>query len=198
MSRDISGAMAAEVAKPELAPIFFFEADFSGGFVRMWNGVGTIAWDGKAWTGGGHLLALSQIEETRDIQATSVSCSLSGVDSTLVSVAYNDFSQGRPLRIWLGAMDFASGIIITEPVSIFTGRMDTISDQDDGEQAVITVTAESNLADLKRLRARYYTDQDQQRLFAADRSLRYLPDLQDRNIYWGVREGSPQIPSIPA
>ncbi len=195
MARTLTGAMSAALAAKQLAPIVFIEGDFSGGFVRMWNGIGAIVWDGKVWLGGGQLLGISQIEETRAIEATSISVSLAGVDPAMVSIAYDDFSQGRALRAWLGLMDVPTAQIVTDPVAIFQGRMDTISDSDDGTQAVITVTAESNLADLKRLRARFYTDQDQQRLFPGDRSLRYLPSLQDRPVYWGVREGSPQLPS---
>lgn len=196
MARTLTGSVSTALAGKQLAPVTFIEADFSGGYARMWNGIGSINWDSKTWLGGGQLLAISQIEESRHIEATSLSVSLSGVDPTMVSVAYGDFSQGRPLRVWLALMDVPNGLVISDPVPIFQGRMDTISDTDTGEQAVITVTAESNLADLKRVRARFYTDQDQQRLFAGDRSMRYLPSLQDRPVYWGVREGSPQLPSV--
>jgi hypothetical protein len=187
--------MAGELAAKQLAPIFFFEADFSGGFARAWTGYGSIVWDAKTWLGTGQFLGFSQIDESREIQATSLSVSLSGVDPVMVATAYGDFSQGRPLKAWLGVLDVATAQVVSDPVAIFAGRMDTISDQDDGAQAVITITAESNLADLKRLRARFYTDQDQQRVFSGDRSFRYLPSLQDRPVYWGVREGSPQLPS---
>lgn len=196
MSRDLTGAMAAEVAKAQLAPVFFFEASFSGGYARAWNGVGPIVWDGKTWLGTGSLLGLGPVEETRELEETQCAVSLSGVDSTMVSLAYNDFSQGRPLTVWLGAMDVATGLIADDPARVFRGRMDNISDADDGETATITVTASSSISDPKRIRARYYTDQDQQRLFSGDRSFRFIPSLQDRNIYWGVREGSPQIPSV--
>lgn len=195
MSRSLTGSMAAQIAAKQLAPIFFVELDFLGGFVRMWNGIGTLSWNTYDWLGGGNLMAISQVEETRAVESTSLSLSLSGVDPALVSLAYGDFSQGRAAKIWLGVLDVPSAQIVADPIAIFQGRMDMIGDTDDGEAAVITVSAESNLADLKRVRARYLTDQDQQRLFAADRSLRYLPNLQDRPVYWGVREGSPQLPS---
>lgn len=193
MSRTITGAMAAQLALKQIAPVFFVEMDFLSGFVRMWNGLGTLSWNGQSWLGGGQLMSLSQVEETREIEATTLSMSLSAVDPVMVSVAYGDFSQGRPAKIWLGLIDVASGQVVSDPVAIFQGRMDTISDEDSGESATITVSAESNLADLRRLRARFFTDQDQQRLFSNDRSFRFIPSIQDRNIFWGAREGSPQI-----
>lgn len=186
MSRTIAAPTQAELASPQLSPILFVELDFASGFVRMWGGVGPIEWDGKTWTGGGELLEISQIEETRAVEATSAAITLSGVPPTLVSVAYSDFSQGRPVRIWLGVLNVTTGAVLADPVQIFAGRMDTISDADSGDTATISVSAESNLADLERLRARYFTDQDQQRLFGGDRSLRYLPSMQDRPLTWGT------------
>lgn len=179
--------MATEIAKRSIAPVIFVEMDFASGFVRAWNGIGPIVWNSQTWTGGGELMALSNIEETKSIEATSLSLTLSGVPSALVAVAYGDFSQGRPVRVWIGMMDINAGTIIADPVQIFAGRMDTIADQDDGDNATISVSAESNLADLDRLRVRYFTDQDQQRLFEGDRSLRYMSSIQDRPVYWGTK-----------
>jgi len=186
MSRSIAAATQTELAQAQLAPVLFVELDFASGFIRLWSGVGPISWDSKTWTGGGQLLEVSSIEETKAVEATAASITLSGVPSELVAVAYGDFSQGRPVRIWLGLMNMTSGAILENPVQIFAGRMDTIGDSDSGETATISVSAESNLADLDRLRARFFTDQDQQRIFEGDRSLRYIPSMQDRNVTWGT------------
>lgn len=193
MTRQIAVPTQVELAQPQLAPILFVELDFASGFIRMWSGVGPITWDGQTWTGGGQLLEVSSIEETKAVEATAASITLSGVPSELVSVAYGDFSQGRPVRIWLGLLNVTTGAVLADPVQIFAGRMDTIGDSDSGETATIAVSAESNLADLDRLRARFYTDQDQQRIFESDRSLRYIPSMQDRPITWGT-VGSANVP----
>jgi len=186
MSRTIAAPTQAELAQAQLAPVIFVELDFASGFIRMWSGVGPISWNGNTWTGGGQLLEVSSIEETKAVEATAASITLSGVPSELVSIAYGDFSQGRPVRIWLGLLNVTTGAVLADPVQIFAGRMDTIGDADSGDTATIQVSAESNLADLDRLRARFYTDQDQQRIFEGDRSLRYIPSMQDRPITWGT------------
>lgn len=196
MSRDLSGGMASEVAKPALAPIVFVEGSFSGGYARMWNGVGPIVWDAKTWLGGGRLLSFGPVNETRQVEATQLIVSLSGVEAVLLATAYGEFSQGRPLLAWLGAMDPRTAQIVSDPVQIFAGRMDTISDADDGSEAVITITAVSSLTDLKRIRARYLTDQDQQRFYPGDRALRYIPNLQDIPIFWGVEGNVPDLKPI--
>ena len=95
-------------------------------------------------------------------------------------------------------MNVQAGTIVTDPTQIFGGRLDTISDQDDGQTATLSVTAESNLADQDRLRVRFFTDQDQQRLFESDRSLRFMSSVQDRPIYWATadRVGTPTATKI--
>lgn len=185
MSRDMTTALRDGLQEKSIAPVAFCEMEFSGGMIRLWSGVGTIRWDNKDWIGGGRLIAIGEIAETKRLEANPFTLSLSGVPSELVAVAYGDFSQGRPIRIYLGLLNVTAGLIITDPVQIFAGRMDTISDEDDGETSRITVTAESNLSDLNRIRARYYTHQDQLRLLG-DKSLRYVASLQDRPIYWGT------------
>lgn len=195
MARDLAGPMASAVASNAVAPLLFVELDFAtAGYVRAWNGVGPVLWDSKTWLGTGELMSISEITETRAIERTTVSLSLSGVDSALVAVAYGDFSQGRPARVWLGAMDTQTGHIVADPYQIFAGRMDTINDADDGNTATITITAESSLADLKRIRARYMTNMDQQRIFPGDESFRFMPSLQEVPIFWGSRTGTPQVP----
>ena len=186
MTRTLASGMTTEVAKQQLAPIMFVSMDFQSGFVRAWNGIGTISWSGYDWVGGGQFMAISSIEETQSVEATAINLTLSGVPSAMVAIAYADYSQGRAVRVYLGMMNVSAGTIISDPIQIFAGRMDLIGDSDDGNTATITVTAESNLADLDRVRVRYYTDQDQQRIFEADRSLRYMSSIQDRPVYWGV------------
>lgn len=186
MTRALSANMVSEITKDGLTPLVFLELDFSGGFVRVHNGRGTITWDGKSWVGTGHLLAVSAVEEATTLEATSMSFTLSGVPSALIASVYGEFSQGRPARVWFACYDFNTGGIITDPVQVFGGRMDTIGDDDDGQTSTIVIQAESHLADLGRPRKRTYTNQDQQRLFPADKSLRFVTGLQDKPVYWGT------------
>lgn len=192
MSRDMSVAMSLGVVEQKISPIILMDLEFESGHARFWTGVGNLVWDGVTWVGQGNLLGLSQVDETRDVQGSAMSMSLSGQNPALVSAVYNDFSQGRPVINYLGLMD-ASGQIVIDPVTVFAGRLDTISDEDDGSSATITVSAISDFADLKRVRARFFTDQDQQRIKPGDRSFRFMPTLQDKQVFWGVREGSPPL-----
>ena len=63
--------------------------------------------------------------------------------------------------------------------------MDVMTIEDAGDTANISLSAESRLIDLERARVRRYTNNDQQNQFAGDTSLRFVADLQDKEIAWG-------------
>ena len=54
-----------------------------------------------------------------------------------------------------------------------------------GGISTVTLTAESRLRDLERVRTRRYTDADQQSRFPGDKGLEYVPSLQDKQLIWG-------------
>lgn len=88
-------------------------------------------------------------------------------------------------RMYLGFINEDFTTLIADPFLIFDGRMDTAEIADGGDTATITLTAESRLRDLERVRTRRYTDADQQSRFPGDKGLEYVPSLQDKQIVWG-------------
>lgn len=189
MSRTLTTEISAEIVKPVLTPVWFIEADFPGGSVRVCTAASTVDWDGKSWTALGYLLAPSPARDTQNIEATGLSITLSGVPSELIATVYGEFAQGRPCTVWLGLLN-ASGEVIPNPVRINRGRLDAITDEDDGATATITVTVENGLRDLQRPNVRRYTHEEQQRLFPGDLGLQFVPKIQEREIFWGRSGGN--------
>jgi hypothetical protein len=92
--------------------------------------------------------------------------------------------QGQRAQLWLGFLD-ENFALITDPVLIFDGRMDTLEITDGGPTAVISLAVENRLRDLERPRLRRYTDADQQSRYPGDRGLEYVPSVQNLDIPWG-------------
>lgn len=184
MARTLTPGLAAETLAAQLSPILFLEFETAGGTSRAWTGYGTISWNGQSWTGLGHLLGVSAIEESGDVQANGVSISLSGVPAELVSIALAQVRQNKPVRIWLGALN-ASGGVIADPYLMFQGRFDTAAIEEGAETATITVQAENRLIDLERPRARRYTPDDQAIDYPGDKGLEYVASIQDLTLKWG-------------
>ena len=143
------------------------------------------------------MLSISPIEETVEIAARGVNLALNGINSSLVSVALTESYQGRSAKVYLGVI--SSGAVVSDPYLVFDGRMDVMTIEDAGDTANISLSAESRLIDLERARVRRYTNNDQQNQFAGDTSLRFVADLQDKEIAWGSGkdDGSFDFSNIP-
>lgn len=177
--------MTTEVTAAELSPIILVQAEFDSGDTNLWSGYGNIVFDGDNYTGAGNLLQISSIEETEDIEARGVTITVSGIPSSLISIALSENYQDRPIKIWFGALNESTGALISDPELMFRGRMDTMQITEDGETALIAVRAENNLIALKRPRERRYTSDDQKLDYSTDTFFDQVPALQDDEIVWG-------------
>lgn len=184
-ARDLTSGMAAAVAAGTVRPAMFLEGEFAGSqFLRLWTGVGTYAWNGHDWIGGGQLLSLSVIEETADNKAVGFAVTLSGMPSANISLALQSARQGKPGKLWLALFD-ANGALIADPYLVRRGRFDVMVIDDAGDTCTIQAQYEDRLIDLERPRGRRYTNEDQQIDYPGDLGFAYVPSLQDMQITWG-------------
>jgi hypothetical protein len=184
MARTITAALEAATLADLVKPVVLVEALFGSGASRMWTGHGDITWNGVTWVGVGTLLGIGQITETREIRATGLDISLSGVPAEMISLALSEPYQGRQAKIYIGAFNNATGALIADPYLAFSGRMDVmvISEK---EEPIITVSTESRLIDLERPRERRWDDQDQQTDYPGDKFFEFVSSIQNIEIRWG-------------
>jgi len=173
-----------ETEKPVVRPILLAELDFISGTKRLWSGIGNLVWNSLTWEGTGDLGRVSSIEETVELRAAGMSLQLAGVDANDLTEVIAEPIQGRRAKVYIGFRDI-NFALISDPIIIFDGRMDTIEIIDGGPTATITMKVENRLRDLERARTRRYTDADQQARFVGDVGLQYVPALQEIDIPWG-------------
>lgn len=184
--RDITSAMQTALEANLVRPVVFVECDFDSGAVDLWNGVGSLSYGGKTYIGAGNLLSIDPISESTDLSAKGTRVSLSGLDSSLVTIAKDEDYQGRELTIKLGAMD-ENNDVIADPVIMFSGFMDTMVLSESGKESVISVTVENKLITMERARVRRFTDNDQKIDHPNDNGFSLVASIQDKQIRWGVR-----------
>lgn len=203
--RNISTAMADAYSAANVEPALLAELHFDSAPVYMWTGLGTLTWNGKEYRGGGNLVGISEIKENQGLQATGMIATLTGVPSSLISLALLENPRGRPFRLYLAAVDSGAHVLtedgddvltedggnvllesqlISEPYRIFSGLMDTMEIIDSGETSVINVTIESIMIIGQRSKVRRYTKEDQNKYYPADKGLDYINSLQDKEIVW--------------
>lgn len=157
------------------------ELGFDSGTVRLWNGTHDAVIEGETYTGAGSLLSISEVEETSEIAARGVSMTLSGLDSSILSVALQENYQNRTARVLFGTVSGATYTAYT----LFKGRMDVMTVSEGADTATVNITAENALIDLERARSIRYTSEAQKQLYPTDKGLDYVADLQDKEILWG-------------
>lgn len=140
------------------------------------TGTGTVKF---AYIGAGTILSISGIEEAADLSAKGIVLTLSGVDTSLISLALQEPYQGRSARVLLGVTG------VNDFVEVFAGLMDVMTLQENGTSATIELTVESKLVTLQRPNVRRYTSQSQKLRYPTDTFFDYVEQLQDKEIAWG-------------
>lgn len=165
----------------ELTAFMAVELFFDSGTVRLWNGIGDLTFNSNTYSGTGQFLNVSQIEESAEIGAKGVTLSLSGVSSTILSYALTENYQYRNINIHVGSID--NGTV--DSYQIFSGRMDVMTIEEQGQTCAIQLSAENRLIDLERPRVRRYTSEDQKSLYSGDKGFDFVNSLQETEIQWG-------------
>lgn len=187
--RNLSSEMTAVSTAEVVRPILLVECDFDSGDVNLWNGVGSLDYGGKSYIGAGNLLAISTVGESVDMTADGLSVSLSGLNNSLLTLAKDEDYQGRKLIAKLGAMD-ENNDVVSSPVVIFTGFMDTMTINEAGDASSINLTVENKLIQLERARVRRFTDNDQKIDYPNDEGFSFVTKIQDKEIVWGRSSGA--------
>jgi hypothetical protein len=166
--------------------IFLYEGQFKDGELNLWTGIGDLSWNGKIWTGAGGLLNISSVEETDQQQAQGVVVQLSAVPTSGIALALASVQRNMPGQIWLGLIDDANRVV-ENPQTMFRGRLDTVTIEDDANAAVIKASYENEMITLEHAREIRYTDEEQKRLYPEDRGLEFVASIQDLTLRWGSR-----------
>ena len=184
MSRSLTSAMQSAVTADLVRPIILVQCAFDSGNLNLWNGVGNLTVSSVDYVGAGTLLAIGEIAETSELQANGITVTLSGITDPLLAKARDEDYQGRELKVLLGAMDASNGVIST-PVNVFSGFMDTMVINDSSETATIQIAVENRLIGFERTRVRRYTAEDQLIDFPSDKGLEFVADMDEKEIVWG-------------
>lgn len=212
MARSILDEIVVAAAKKAVAPFFAVDLEFdSPNELRFWSGIGDLTVGGATYTGAGNMLNVSEVRESSDLAANGATLTLSGIPSSLISLALDEPYQGRVARINFGLLDYdllEDALLLKEDgdyilledgnriditvsqvanfFNLFSGYMDQMNIVESGDTATIALSIENKLIDLERPRSRRYTDQSQQSRYSGDVAFEFVNRLQSEEIEWTV------------
>jgi hypothetical protein len=184
MARDISSGFLTEIDASLLRPIILTKAEFDSGDLRLWTGLGELTYNSEIYTGSGDLLKMNSVAETQSLSANNVSFEISGLPSSILSIALSEDYQDRPISAHFGVLD-ENFALIAEPYQIFAGQMDVMGIRDDGKTSTINVDTESELILLKESGEQRYTPEDQKALYPNDLGFDFVPVVKDLELSFG-------------
>lgn len=183
MSRLIPSNLLTALTQDVVQPYFAVELLFDTAPLRLWTGFGnrTINVQGvnRTFTGSGDLLGITGLDEVNDLSAKNATLTLTGIPSTLLSLALQEPYQRRDCRIYLGEQG------VSEVVEVFSGKMNTMKIVDDAETSTIEMVVDSKLVELERASNWRYTDENHKSRYAGDTFFSYVQSIQDVQIAWG-------------
>jgi hypothetical protein len=183
MTRFASATNSTEAAKNAVRIFVAADLDFSSGHVRVHDGIGDIVWGGNTFSGIGQFGNIEVVGESIEIIARSISLSLSGVDSSLVSTTMTEVYQNRSATIYIGFVSESTGAVVDTPETVWEGRMNQMSISSSSGAASIRLTCEHRLR--REPRIARYTNEDQQLLFPGDRFFDLVPSIKGFVAKWG-------------
>ena len=168
---------------------FALKAEFDTDTVLIHTGQGDLVIGGETYIGAGTLLAISDIEDSKELKSAGVTFSISGMDAEVLGYALNENYQNRPISLYMafvsGGTDDVDGYL-----TLYKGRMINIDISDDVNGSNITLQTENRLLDLRRPSNIRYTKESQQYLYNGDTSLDQVAKVSQMTIEWGRAGGA--------
>ncbi len=183
MARSLASTIISEVTSTNLRPILMVQQKFDSGDINLWTGYRDLVVDSETFVGAGDLGNISPIKESQRTKAEGLQFNLSGINSSLLSLALQEDYQDRIINLWLGFMD--DNNVFIARVLMFKGRMDVMTITESGITSTISITAENILIALERPNERRYTDEDQKLTTPADEGFSQVVSLQQKDVVWG-------------
>lgn len=185
MDRDASASVITELEAESNYPVHLLEIVFSSTTIRLTDAPRTIEWSGNEYQGLGHFLGFSDIEETAELQVTSVTGSLSGVDQTYINLFLSETYLDRTVNLYKAFLNTAEAVI-TDPILIFSGRISGVAIDEDpnGGTAAISVSAASQWVDFQRRPGRHTSHSEQQIYFPNDKGFEFSSEVT-KEVKWG-------------
>jgi hypothetical protein len=183
MSRTIDSGLLTALTGNLVNPYYAVELFFDSSTLRFWTGLGDRTIGGETYIGTGSLLNIAAAEEVGDLSAKGMVLTLTGLESSIISLALQEPYQRRVAKVYLGEQS------VTPVVQIFSGFMDTMQISDEPETATVVLTIESKLVELERSRNWRYTDESHKARYSGDSFFSFVQDIQDQQVAWGRSAG---------
>lgn len=186
--RTLSGDVSAALASSNVVLVQLLRFQFPSGDTLFNTSNWDLVFGGLTYKGAYGLGTVSPVVDSAG-EIKGITLQLISGDSASIALALDDANQvqGTVLTIRAAIISADTFTVLDAPID-WIGICDTMSISEDGEKAVIQVSAESRAVDLLRGNPSTYSDADQQSEYPGDRAFEYVVSQADKPIVWPSRE----------
>lgn len=182
--KSLDNPLILELAKANIKPIILVSIDFEDNPVFLTDAFIDINWNNQKFFATGGLVAVGDIEESKDLIVSTISISLSGIKNnaiyTLIAKKYLD----REVVVYFAALK-DDNTLAGNPFVYFKGRMDEpIINDDPNKNTMITIKAANVWVDFSRKTGRFFNQTTQQLYYPGDDGFEYCSQNR-KNLVWG-------------
>ena len=170
MARTLTTAVKNELLTGQIRPIHLVTIGFSTPVNitdNAFNLTSSVSGSSVTYSSSAFLVGASSFEEQTDISKTTISLSLSGVDTSFISVVLGENIVNDTVTIYRGLLD-SSNSIIADPILLYQGNIDTFEVTETETQSNVKLIVVSHWADFDKKSGRKTNNTSQQRFFSAD------------------------------
>lgn len=182
MSRGLVSANETAVGGVYLEEVVLAKCEFDVP-VYVHSGIGTISYDGNDYLGVGSFGAVEGARESEILGPNAVTLSLSGVDSSLLAAALDAGQMYDVITLYVGYRQ-DDGALVADPWIIWKGWLETSAVRL-GENNVVLLTCQHDLAVLEEKDGSRFTDADQQNRYPGDAAFAFLAEMEGARLLWG-------------
>ena len=188
MSRSIGSAFGTQLTSGSLRPFYAIKMNFISGTLLLATTYADLVIGGNTYLGTGNIIGVSPITETSDTRASGLEIVLNGLDTSILSAGLTEDTQGMVVEVYFGVLTTTNNAdaVVETPYQIFSGFIDSMVLEENGEESSLKFTVENKLITLEIPTDRRYTDQDQQNFFSGDKGCNFVTSLQDKSVAWGA------------
>lgn len=182
--RALSPRLIEAVRSRTVCPVLLFELAHPSGPLRLWTGLGTLQWDGKAWVGAGNLVKCTPVEETTEIQVARATFVMAAPELSAEAYAAIATPVTRlPARSWKAFLD-ADGAVI-DAVLRWRGYADApVINDDESGQRTVSITVDGAVYNLTKPIGTVLSDEEQQARYPGDTGLSDMKNIADQQLVW--------------
>lgn len=182
MPRNLATPNQTAILSQFVELVLLVRLDFTAETVYIASTPFNLVWNSQTWLGVGTLGKVSGVTEDSEVQAQGTMLTLSGIPTELVSDALAVVTFGGKAQLYVGFL--SNGALVTDPIPANLGLIDAPSFNVDAPTSTISITIESEMADLQRSRGGRLTTCDQRSRYPWDACLDIVSQIQDKLLLW--------------